>query len=503
MAGNSDGSEVTVGIVGAGAMGRGIAQVSATGGMNALLYDAAPGAAAGAADFVNGMLDRAVEKGRLSADDAAAAKSRVTVVAALEALAPCDLVIEAVVEDLAVKRQVFASLEEIVAEEAIIASNTSSLRLAAIAADCRRRARIGGMHFFNPVPLMRLVEVIQAPETSPEVVARMVELGRRMGRVPVVVRDAPGFLVNLGGRAFVTEGLRIVSEGVATPAQVDAVMRQSCGYRMGPFELMDLTGIDVNFPVSRIVYDGYFQDRRLATSPLHESLYLSGRLGRKTGAGYYAYDGEGKQIAAGAEAAPAGEPVEAVFLIEPDEALVALCAASGARLLDKDDGESPLLAAPLGEDCATLAARLGLDHRRLVAVDTSADATRRLTVMTPPGGDPAILAGVAARLARSGAKITAIKDSPGFIAQRIRAMVANLGCEMAQIGLASPEDIDTAMTLGLNYPQGPLALADAMGPRNALSVLERLQAITGDDRYRPSLWLRRRALLGLAATTPE
>jgi 3-hydroxybutyryl-CoA dehydrogenase len=491
-----------IGVVGVGAMGRGIAQVAATGGLEVLLFDAATGTAERGRAAVGEQLDRLVEKGRLAAEDAAAAKARLRVVAGIADLAPARVVVEAVAENLAVKHDVFRALEAAVAADAIIASNTSSLRIASIASSCRQRGRIAGLHFFNPVPLMKLVEVIAAPETDPAVVEALVALGRRMGRVPVVVKDGPGFLVNLGGRAYTSEGLRIVHEGAATPAQVDAVMRDCCGFRMGPFELMDLTGIDVNFPVSRIIYEGFFHDRRLATVPLHQSLMESGRLGRKSGAGFYAYDAEGNKIAPSADAASAAAPARRLALAEPDDGLAGFLRGAGAEL-GPDDRTVPLVAAPVGEDCATLAVRLGSDHRRLVALDLSADTGRRITVMTAPGADTAVRDGVVALLAASGRKVTLIKDSPGFIAQRIRAMVANLGCEMAQIGIAAPADIDRAMTLGLNYPQGPLALADLIGPRLVHGILGTLQAITGDDRYRPSLWLRRRALLGLSALTPE
>jgi 3-hydroxybutyryl-CoA dehydrogenase len=497
------GDDFVVGIVGAGAMGRGIAQVAVAGGMSALLYDAVDGAAAEAVGFVATMLERAVEKGRMEAEAATAARQRLEIVDDLEGLAKADVVIEAVVEDLAVKHQVFRRLEEIVADDVVLASNTSGLRIAAIAAACERRERIAGMHFFNPVPLMRLVEIVRAPETDAAAAESLAELGRRMGRVPVQVRDSPGFLVNLGGRAYTTEGLRIVTEGIATPSQVDAVMRDCCGFRMGPFELMDLTGIDVNFPASRSVYDGYFQDRRLATSPLHESLFLSGRLGRKTKAGFYDYGEDGKVRKPSADAESAAPPADRVALAEPDERLASLLNDAGAEILAADDGVAPLVCAPLGEDCTATAARLGLDHRRLIGIDLSADSSKRVTMMTAPGVDAAVRDAVIARLARGGAAVTAIHDSPGFIAQRIRAMVANLGCEMAQIGLAAPADIDTAMTLGLNYPQGPLQLADAMGPATVLAILGRLQEITGDDRYRPSQWLRRRALLGLSTAEPD
>lgn len=494
--------EGVVGVVGAGAMGRGIAQVAAQGGLETLLYDAQPGVAEKAKAAIADMLGKLVERGRLAAPEREAALARIKVAAGLAEMAAADVVIEAIIENLEAKKKVFAELEAICRPDAILASNTSSLRVAAIAAACERKARIGGMHFFNPVPLMKLVEVVRAPATDEGVVEKLVALGKRMGRVPVVVRDGPGFLVNLGGRAFTTEGLRIAHEGVATPAQIDAVMRDACGFRMGPFELMDLTGIDVNFPASIAIWQGYFNDPRIATWPMHESLYVAGRFGRKTGIGHFEYR-DGQKVAPSPDHEPAAPPAERVALAEPNERLAALLREAGAEVLTRDDGAAPLAVAPLGEDATTAAVRLGADAKRLVAVDLTGDVAKRVTIMAAPGADLAARDAVAARLARTGAKVTAIKDSPGFIAQRIRAMIANLGCEIAQLRIATPEDIDLAMTLGLNYPAGPLALADQMGLRETLTILERLQAVTGEDRYRPSLWLRRRALLGLSAKTPD
>jgi len=491
----------TVAVVGAGAMGRGVAQVAAQGGVDTLLYDAQPGVAGKAKAAIADVLGKLVERGRLQAVERDAALARIVVAGWLQELAGADAVIEAVVENLEVKRKLFAELEAVCRPDAILATNTSSLRVAAIGAGCRHKARIAGMHFFNPVPLMKLVEVVRAPATDEAVVERLVALGRRMGRVPVIVRDGPGFLVNLGGRAFTTEGLRIVHEGVATPAQIDAVMRESCGFRMGSFELMDLTGIDVNFPASIAIWQGYFNDPRIGTWPQHESLYVAGRFGRKTGMGHYEYR-NGEKLSASADHVSDAAPATRLSLAEPDDALAALLHAAGAEAMAHDDGASPIVCAPLGEDATTFALRTGADARRLIAVDLSGDIARRLTVMTAPGADLDLRDAVAARIALTGAKVTAIADSPGFIAQRIRAMVANLGCEIAQIGVAAPADIDLAMTLGLNYPAGPLALADAMGLRAVLAILQRLQEITGEDRYRPSLWLRRRAMLGLPAATP-
>lgn len=493
----------TVGVVGAGAMGRGIAQVGMTGGMAVRLFDAAPGAAGKAAAAISAQLDQMVAKGRLDAAAAAAAKARLIVIETLEEMAPADLVVEAIVENLSIKQEVFRKLEAIVRPDALLASNTSSLRIASIASACQRPERIAGLHFFNPVPLMKLVEVIRAPASSDATIATLVGVGERMGRVPVVVQDSPGFLVNLGGRAYTQEALRIVSEGVATPAQVDAVMRDAWGFRMGPFELMDLTGIDVNFPVSQIIHEGYFFDRRLATTPQHQLLRESGQFGRKSRRGFFDYDEAGKASVPSPDAPSSTPPAARAVLAEEDEALGELLRSLGFEISGFDDGEAAILCAPLGEDCSTYAARMKLDHRRLFALDIAGKLDRRLTLMHAPGTRRDLLDGLVARLHEAGRAVTVINDSPGFIGQRIAAMVANLGCEMAQIRIATPSDIDKAMTMGLNYPFGPLALTDAMGPAAVHTVLVQLQAITGDDRYRPSLWLRRRAQLGLSALTED
>jgi 3-hydroxybutyryl-CoA dehydrogenase len=496
--------DLTVGVVGTGAMGRGIAQVTAQGGMKAVMFDAAPGGAAKAKAAILETLKGLVAKGRLTDADLAKVEANLGVAETMADLKPCHVVVEAVFENLEVKQKLFGELEVVLAPDAILASNTSSIRIASIARALKNRDRVCGMHYFNPVPLMKLVEVIRAADTSQATVDAMVALGKRQTRVPVVVGDTPGFLVNLGGTAIGTEGLRIYQEGRATPSQVDAVMRDSCGFRMGPFELMDLTGIDVNFPARKIIYEGFFHDRRMTPSPYHESLYAAGRLGRKTGGGWYSYDAKGGKIDPGADHPTSTVPASSVVIMDThNKKLVNLIAADGAKLLGADDGKSPILVAPIGKDCTTTAIELGLDPKRTIAVDLTGDVAKRLTIMTAPGADVAVRDAAVALLAKSGAKITVIKDSPGFIAQRMCAMIANLGCEMAMIGIASAADVDTAMTLGLNYPRGPLALADWMGIKDCHEILVQMQAITGDDRYRPSQWLRRRAMLGMSAMTVE
>jgi len=477
-------------------MGEGIAQIAATSGMNVLVFDTRENAAATACDNVVKRLAKRASEGKMAEDEVAAVRSRLRPAGTLADLADCGIVIEAIVENLDIKRGLFAELEAIVSPSAILASNTSSLPIGAIAAKLKNRDRVAGLHFFNPVPLMKLVEIIGGPETSHQVVDTLFKLSEKLGRTPVGVKDTPGFLVNFGGRAYTTEALAILHENVAQPSQVDAVMRDGFGFRMGPFELMDLTGIDVNFPVTRFVHESAFGDPRLRSTPLHRYLLETGQLGRKSGRGFYRYGGA--EEASVADSVSQAEPPQAVVVHGPCKKLRELATECGAQILDEDDGVSPILAAPIGEDATAYAAGNEIDHRRLVCVDTVTDTRHRVTLMSAPGADSEIKASVVALFTRCRA-VTEIADSPGFIGQRIAAMVANLGCEMAQTGLASVEDIDLAMRLGLNYPKGPLQLLDALGPDVVHRILAQIQALTGDDRYRPSQWLRRRATLGLSA----
>ena len=492
-----------VAVVGAGVMGQGIAQVCAMGSIRTLIFDAGQGAAATAREQVIARLNRQAEKGTISAAQAEAMAACLEPVATIEAIAPADAVVEAVFEDLDLKQSLFREIESYVRDNCIIASNTSSIPIASMAGVCMHKGRVAGMHFFNPVPLMKLVEIIRAPETDGQVISILSALGERMGRTPVIVKDAPGFLVNLGGRAYTTESLRIAHDAIASPAGIDAIMCDCCRFPMGPFELMDLTGIDVNYPVTKYIYSGYMNDPRLATSPLHKALFDAGRFGRKTKAGHYRYDDNGKMVDPPSPDFAADAPAaKVVALVEPDERLQRFCAEIGVEITAQGGGEVPVLAAPIGEDCTHLALRTKCDPRRLVALDLACDTTTRVTLMSAPGADGKALHQVAASIIRSGRKVTAIKDSPGFVAQRIRAMVANLGCYMAEIELASPDDIDLAMKLGLNYPQGPFEMAADVGVPQCLRVLEQLQSITAEERYRPTLWLKRRALLGLDIRTP-
>ena len=480
----------TLGIVGAGPMGAGIAQIGLTAGLNVVLHDLSADALAKAGRDILGRLSRLVEKGQLAQGYVAEAQARLTLAESLEAFAPCELVVEAIIERLEPKQKLFAALEAIVAPGAVLATNTSSLSVAAIATGCFDKTRVCGLHFFNPVPLMKLVEVIVAPGTSDATATLATEMAKAIGKVPVIVKDGPGFLVNLQGRAYATEGLAIVQEGVTDPATVDRIMREAAGFRMGPFELMDLTGIDVNFTATTYIYQGYQHDPRLKTTALHELMFNAGRFGRKTGQGFHDYSKEKTD-----EKVPAPELGAAL----PFVARIGEPSAAFDLLFDcgLSDGDGPVLIAPIGEDCSSTCHRLDLDPATTVAIDFTAGARKHLTLMAAPGGGAAAQA-VAGWLRGHGFAVEIIKDSPGFVIQRIVAMVANLGCELAQTQVGSPADIDLAMKLAQNYPRGPLEWAEWLGVRKTYMIMRALHDITGSDRYRPSLWLRRRALLGLS-----
>ncbi|AIT81463.1 3-hydroxyacyl-CoA dehydrogenase [Novosphingobium pentaromativorans] len=483
----------TLGVVGAGPMGAGIAQIGLTADLTVVLFDVNAAALDKAANDIFGHIARMEEKGKLAEGFTEKARNNLVLAKDLSDLAPCEVVIEAIVERLDIKQKVFADLEAVVSPDTLLATNTSSLSVAAIAANCSHKERVCGLHFFNPVPLMKLVEVVVAPATSSEMADFAEKVSRQIGKTPVTVKDAPGFLVNLQGRALALEGLAIAQEGVADPATIDRILRDGAGFRMGPFELMDLTGIDVNFAASTYIYEGYQHDPRLKTTTLHELMSNAGLFGRKTGRGFFDYSDGAK--APPSPAAPA-TPVTVKPTIGEGEGWEAITGLPGFAA-----GDEVTLIAPIGEDTATACVRLGLDPKTTVAVDLTAAEIRHLTVMSAVGGGDAA-AKVADWLRGLGFTVEVIQDSPGFVLQRILGMIANLGCELAQIGVSTPQDIDLAMKLAQNYPKGPIEIADWLGTAKVFTIMSRLQEITGSDRYRPSLWLRRRAQLRLSAYEP-
>jgi 3-hydroxybutyryl-CoA dehydrogenase len=332
-----------------------------------------------------------------------------------------------------------------------------------------------------------------------------------MGHTPVRAKDMPGFIVNHAGRGMNTEGLRIASEGVASFADIDRIMREQAGFRLGPFELLDLTALDVSHPVMESIYHQFYEEPRFRPSPMTGTRLAGGLIGRKTGEGFYKYV-DGKQQVPPQAPAPTELPrrvwVSRASPHRRDE-VFALIAKMGA-LVTVDTGNTPapdslIVVTPLGQDATTAAVAEKLDATRVVAIDTLfplADAARR-TLMTTPATTPEARDAAHALFAFDGVPVTVIRDSTGFVAQRVVAMIVNIACDIAQQRIATPGDIDLAVTLGLGYPRGPLAMGDALGAATLLTILRNMQAELGDPRYRPSPWLARRAQLGLSLTIDE
>jgi 3-hydroxybutyryl-CoA dehydrogenase len=490
-------------------MGRGIAQIAAQAGIAVRLYDTNPQAVAAARDYLADTFAKLVAKGKLDEPAARAALERVTGTHTLDELAGCDLVIEAIVENLEAKRTLFRELETVVSERCLLASNTSSLSITAIAAGCGTPSRVAGYHFFNPVPLMKVVEVIDGLRSDPAAGDALMALARRMGHTPVRAKDMPGFIVNHAGRGMNTEGLRVAGEGVASFADIDRIMREQAGFRLGPFELLDLTALDVSHPVMESIYHQFYEEPRFTPSPITGVRLAGGLVGRKAGEGFYRYV-DGKQQVPDEPAAPTALPAR-IWVSRRNaaarDAVLALASKAGVPVDENDTpaADALIVVAPLGLDATTAALDEQLDARRVVAIDTlfPLDPTKRRTLMTTPATTRAARDAGHALFAADGVPVTVIRDSTGFVAQRIVATIVNIGCDIAQKQIATPRDIDLAVTLGLGYPRGPLALGDALGARTILTILRNIHTVLGDPRYRPSPWLARRAQLGLSLMQPD
>jgi 3-hydroxybutyryl-CoA dehydrogenase len=499
----------TVGVVGAGAMGRGIAQIAAQAGSTVRLFDMQPQAVEKARVDISSQWTRLKDKGRMDEASVKACNDRLHPASSLNQLADCDLVVEAIVERLDVKKALFAELEGMVRDDTVLASNTSSLSVTAIAAGAKHPPRIAGYHFFNPVPLMKVVEVIAGLKTAPDACAKLTAYAREMGHTPVQAQDTPGFIVNHAGRGYGTEALRLVSEGVTDFATTDRILRDQVGFKLGPFELFDLTALDVSHPVMESIYHQYFEEPRYRPNVITAQRLAAGVVGRKSGEGFYNYVDGKAQV-------PPEPPVPNVAEMPP--VWVSTRAARRAELyqLLKELGakietsQSPsmnalTLVAPLGFDITTVAVVERLDPARTVGIDMLIDdaATKRRVLATNPATRADMRDAAHALFARDGKAVSVIRDSGGFVTQRVVAAIVNIASDICQQRICSPKDLETAVTLGLGYPLGPLAMGDRWGPANILEVLFNMQTVYGDPRYRPSPWLRRRGAIGLSLLHEE
>lgn len=498
-----------LGVVGTGVMGASIAQIAAQAGLEVALFDKREGAAVTARDGLQATFHKLVGKGKVSRESADAALSRLKVVETMGELADCDVVVEAIVEDLGIKRSLFSELESIVSSDCILATNTSSLSVTAIASGLKLPGRVAGFHFFNPVPLMKVVEVIGGTDTEASVLDTLLELTSRLGHTGVRAKDTPGFIVNHAGRAYGTEGLKLLEENVAPPDDIDRILREGAGFRMGPLELFDLTGLDVSHPAMESIFEQFYHDPRYRPSHLSRQMLRGNRLGRKTGVGFYRYEGGKKVGELAPQPVPGLSDFPPVWLACGDgavrEQVASLLKGLGCRLeySDLPSEDALCLLVPFGEDATSASTRFGVDPTRTVCLDALTDLGGHRTLMVTPVTRQDIREAAHGILASDGVGVTMIRDSVGFVSQRVLVTVVNLACEIAQREIATPADIDNAVRLGLNYPHGPLAWGDRLGPSRLLAILERMSELTGDPRYRPSPWLRRRAILGISLLHQE
>jgi 3-hydroxybutyryl-CoA dehydrogenase len=496
-------------------MGRGIGQLFAQIGCRIVMIDTQEVAIVAAKDHYKSTFAKLLEKGKLTQTKHDELLSLITFSTELSAAQPAGLVVEAIVENLNVKRELFIKLEALVSAHTIIASNTSSLSITNLASICTNPERIAGLHFFNPVPLMKVVEVIEAPLTSKETVATLCSLVEKTGHKAVVCQDTPGFIVNHAGRGYGVEALRALGEGVAHFAEIDVIMREQVNFagnsfKLGPFELLDLTGLDVSHPVMESIYHQYFEEPRFRPSVITKQRMDAKLLGRKTKRGFYDYSTGTQQLLPKdlvQTNAPVNLTVGQRYWVAPGASsskVQTLIETLGGLI---DTGQTPstdtiIVVTPLGSDASQLCSDLELDAKKTIAIDTlfpfDFKACKRRVIMKTPATALEVIAQAAALFSSDGAKVSVLADSPGFVAQRVCAMIINIACEIAQQQVASPQDIDSAVQMGLGYPQGPLSMGDTLGAANVFSILKNLHAITGDDRFRPSPWLRRRAQLNLS-----
>ncbi|MCW1095246.1 3-hydroxyacyl-CoA dehydrogenase [Streptomyces sp. RS2] len=484
-----------VAVVGTGTMGQGIAQVALVAGHPVRLYDAVDGRAREAADAIGARLDRLVEKDRLTGAERDAARARLTSAESLDALADCALVVEAVVERLDVKQELFRALEDVVGDDCLLATNTSSLSVTAVGGALRVPGRFVGLHFFNPAPLLPLVEVVSGFATDPASATRAYETARAWGKTPVTCADTPGFVVNRVARPFYAEALAVHELRAADPATIDAVLRESGGFRMGAFELTDLIGQDVNESVTHSVWQAFFQDVRFTPSLAQRRLVESGRLGRKSGQGWYDYR-DGAERPGPHTAPPAEAPAYVVVEgdLGPAAELVGLIREAGVEVRPEDGyGAGRIVLPDGGTLCLTDGELPGSED--LVHFDLALDyrAATRIALSASEGVRPGLLSGATGLFQALGKEVSVVGDVPGMIVARTVARIIDLAFDAVARGVATPEDVDTAMRLGVNYPLGPFEWNRRLGDTWARDLLSHIHEWEPSGRCAPSLALHRHA----------
>ena len=482
-------TSIPVAVIGAGSMGAGIAQLAAQSGHVVRLFDAQPGAADNGLKRIAADLDGAVKRGKMEDHVRDVTLAHIRIAESIEALAGCGLVIEAIIEKLEIKQGLFRQLETLLEPDAVLATNTSSISITAVAQGLQRPQRLIGWHFFNPATRMKLVEIIPGIETDPALIPAMHALSKAWGKTSVDAPNAPGFIVNRVARPYYAEGLRLLAEGLAPAPAIDKLMRDAGGFAMGPFELMDLIGLDVNLSVTESVFQATAFDTRYAPSLIQQELVRSGRFGRKSGRGFYPY---GKDVTPPVVATvPAVADAVATLEVPANPGLLAPLVqrlqAAGVRMRQHEGLPDETLA--LGDtrialtDGRTAAQRSAgsalilLDLARDYAIATTLGATA-----SPAGA--AHLPVLAGMLQAANIALIPLDDVAGLALMRTVCCLANEAADVMTWTGTHAADIDIAMVLGTAYPMGPLAWADALRPARVAAVLTNLQAHYGEARYR-------------------
>jgi 3-hydroxybutyryl-CoA dehydrogenase len=485
-------SGATVAVIGSGVMGSGIAQLAAVAGHHVALYDIRPEALTEAVRTLRKNVQKLVEKGQISADEGLRAASLVSPVQSLSGLEDAAIVIEAIAEDLQVKRALFSDLEAIVSIDCILASNTSSLSITAIASQLKHPERVAGMHFFNPVRVMQLVEVVRGLATSDYCARTVYATVGRWGKTPVYTKSTPGFIVNRVARPYYAEGLRLLNEQAGTPASIDTVMREAGGFRMGPFELMDLIGHDTNLAVTKSMFQAYFCDPRFTPSVIQQELVDAGYLGRKSGRGFYRYDADTLRSEAMVE--PLVRSPEHVLFMGNDLFVSAVRQRSqeavATQSLEVEAAAIQAGTASLVLTDGRTASQRAIDTRiaNTVVVDLAFDFLTSETVAVTRAAtcsDEAFCDAVGL-LQAAAYKVIRLRDLPALAVMRTVAMLVNEAADVVNQGVCSVTDLDSAMEKGVNYRCGPLAWADSIGIRRIQIVLKHMSEFYGEDRYRVS-----------------
>lgn len=489
-------TDTVVGVVGAGVMGAGIAQVAAAAGHRVVLVDAQPGVSARAKEKLADALAKLVEKNRLPAAEREVLLARIETGDGVGALGSAGVVIEAIVEDLTAKQALFAAVENVVGPDALLATNTSSLSVSAIGAGLARPERFGGMHFFNPAPLMPLVEIVAGERTAAATVGALTALAQAWGKTPVQAKDSPGFIVNRGARPFYGETLRFMEETGLDAATVDALLR-AAGFRLGPLELIDLVGADINLAATRSIHAATGGDARYRPSRLVEEKVAAGQLGRKSGRGFHDYAAAERPAPV---VLPRYMPPAAVVVhgsLGPAQDLVGLWRRMGVVVAEQDGASGHAVCGGVNlalTDGRTATERATHDGGSWVVFDLSLDygACRHLALAATSEAAATKVAGLFQVL---GTQVSLVPDVPGLLAARVLAMLMNEAADLVRRGVASGHDVDLAMQKGLNFPGGPLGWTDRVGAGWVAALLDRL-AVADAERYRVCDLLRRAAQTG-------